>query len=148
VGEIWYRLAFAVLIILGVGTGVRAFDCSHKYCRLLRNCAEAHYKLTVCHQLKRDGDGDGIPCETLCGKTLPEYHKRLREQGGDPDASPDTRAPPQEPSPQRDFVCAGKHRCGEMHSCDEARFYLNSCGVTSLDRDHDGIPCESMCGGR
>ncbi|MBF0350955.1 MAG: excalibur calcium-binding domain-containing protein [SAR324 cluster bacterium] len=32
-----------------------------------------------------------------------------------------------------------------MTSCDEAKFYLNSCGVSSLDSDKDGTPCESLC---
>lgn len=41
--------------------------------------------------------------------------------------------------------CAGKTKCKEMSSCAEARFYLNECGVSRLDRDHDGIPCESLC---
>lgn len=41
--------------------------------------------------------------------------------------------------------CAGKHLCGQMTSCKEAYFYLNSCGVSSLDRDKDGVPCETIC---
>jgi len=44
------------------------------------------------------------------------------------------------------FTCAGKTKCGEMDSCEEARFYLTKCGVSRLDRDRDGIPCESICG--
>jgi hypothetical protein len=35
--------------------------------------------------------------------------------------------------------------CGEMASCEEAMFYLQKCGVKSLDRDGDGIPCASLC---
>lgn len=41
------------------------------------------------------------------------------------------------------FVCSGKTTCGQMTSCAEAKFYLNSCGLKSLDRDNDGIPCET-----
>jgi endonuclease YncB( thermonuclease family) len=41
--------------------------------------------------------------------------------------------------------CGGKSTCGQMSSCSEARHYLNDCGLTKLDRDHDGIPCESLC---
>lgn len=41
--------------------------------------------------------------------------------------------------------CGNKRRCKEMASCEEARFYLTECGVSSLDRDKDGIPCESLC---
>ena len=44
------------------------------------------------------------------------------------------------------FACAGKTKCGEMDSCEEARFYLKKCGVSRLDRDRDGIPCETLCG--
>ena len=44
--------------------------------------------------------------------------------------------------------CGSKRRCGEMDSCAEARHYLTKCGVRSLDRDGDGVPCESLCGGR
>ncbi|WP_459990177.1 thermonuclease family protein [Methylosoma difficile] len=43
------------------------------------------------------------------------------------------------------FECSGKSRCGDMGSCAEARFYLSECGMSRLDRDHDGIPCESIC---
>lgn len=41
--------------------------------------------------------------------------------------------------------CGGKSACGQMSSCSEARHYLNDCGLSKLDRDHDGIPCESLC---
>ena len=43
------------------------------------------------------------------------------------------------------FTCGGKRFCKQMISCEEAMFYLNSCGVYRLDRDNDGIPCESIC---
>lgn len=45
------------------------------------------------------------------------------------------------------FSCGGKNICRDMDSCDEAYFYLEQCGMRKLDRDHDGIPCESICGG-
>ncbi|AKO45701.1 excalibur calcium-binding domain-containing protein [[Haemophilus] ducreyi] len=45
------------------------------------------------------------------------------------------------------FTCS-KRTCGQMDSCEEARFHLTQCGVKSLDRDNDGIPCESICGGK
>ena len=41
--------------------------------------------------------------------------------------------------------CAGKRYCNEMASCEEARFYLTQCGLTRLDSDGDGVPCESLC---
>lgn len=41
--------------------------------------------------------------------------------------------------------CGSKRYCSEMINCSEAKHYLNVCGVTRLDRDNDGIPCESLC---
>lgn len=47
------------------------------------------------------------------------------------------------------YRCEGKTTCKQMRSCEEARFYLTQCGVRRLDRDKDGVPCESLCkGGR
>ena len=43
------------------------------------------------------------------------------------------------------FSCGSKRTCKEMRSCAEARYYLNQCGLRRLDRDSDGIPCESIC---
>lgn len=43
------------------------------------------------------------------------------------------------------FTCAGKRFCKQMTSCEEAKFYLRTCGIYRLDRDGDGIPCESIC---
>lgn len=45
----------------------------------------------------------------------------------------------------KDFTCEGKTKCGEMTSCEEARFYFENCGLTRLDGDKDGVPCESIC---
>jgi len=56
-----------------------------------------------------------------------------------------TPIPTQTQQPSQGFTCIGKTTCGEMTSCEEAYFYLNICGVSGLDRDKDGIPCESIC---
>ena len=41
--------------------------------------------------------------------------------------------------------CGAKSLCSDMTSCAEARFYLTTCGLAGLDRDHDGTPCETLC---
>lgn len=41
--------------------------------------------------------------------------------------------------------CGSKTKCGQMISCEEAKYYLNSCGVSRLDGDKDGVPCEALC---
>jgi deoxyribonuclease-1 len=43
------------------------------------------------------------------------------------------------------WTCGAKSTCGQMASCDEATFHLTECGVKSLDRDGDGVPCASLC---
>lgn len=49
-------------------------------------------------------------------------------------------------SPQVNSSCGSKRYCKEMTSCEEAKFYLNQCGLSRLDGDGDGIPCEKICG--
>jgi endonuclease YncB( thermonuclease family) len=47
--------------------------------------------------------------------------------------------------PATNGQCGQKRYCKEMTSCEEATFFLTQCGISSLDRDKDGVPCESLC---
>ncbi|MCG3860676.1 excalibur calcium-binding domain-containing protein, partial [Psychrobacter sp. Ps5] len=41
--------------------------------------------------------------------------------------------------------CSGMYKtCGQMANCAEAQRAL-ACGNGRLDRDNDGVPCESIC---
>lgn len=40
-------------------------DCS-KACGDMASCEEAYFQLQQCGCSRRDGDGDGVPCESLC----------------------------------------------------------------------------------
>jgi endonuclease YncB( thermonuclease family) len=55
---------------------------------------------------------------------------------------------PAAPKVMYDAACDKKRLCSQMSSCDEARFYLTHCGVHTLDRNKDGVPCESLCSGK
>jgi endonuclease YncB( thermonuclease family) len=45
------------------------FACGGKtYCREMRSCTEARFHLAQCGLARLDGDGDGVPCETLCSR--------------------------------------------------------------------------------
>ncbi|MFH1533336.1 MAG: thermonuclease family protein [Nitrospirota bacterium] len=57
-------------------------------------------------------------------------------------------APTPEPEPMPEtssYSCSVSKNCGDMTSCDEAYYYLHTCGKGGLDRDKDGVPCESLC---
>jgi len=46
-----------------------------------------------------------------------------------------------------DYSCGSKQHCSQMHSCDEAHYYLTVCGVKALNPKGDGIPCDKLCAG-
>lgn len=42
------------------------------------------------------------------------------------------------------FACENLKTCSQMHSCQEARHYLQTCPKAPMDGDADGIPCEDQ----
>ena len=48
--------------------GADKFDCSKKYCKEIKSCKEAYHYLKTCGRGDFDRDGDGVPCENVCGK--------------------------------------------------------------------------------
>jgi hypothetical protein len=45
------------------------FTCGLKrYCGEMTSCAEAYFYLNQCGLRRLDGDGDGVPCERICGR--------------------------------------------------------------------------------
>jgi hypothetical protein len=42
--------------------------------------------------------------------------------------------------------CNREPKCTQIRSCQEADFYFRQCGHLKRDGDHDGIPCEDLCG--
>lgn len=53
-------------------------------------------------------------------------------------------SPADEQPPAETKECT-KTKCSEMASCNEAEWHLKNCGLSRLDRDKDGIPCEALC---
>lgn len=46
----------------------------------------------------------------------------------------------------RNYSCSPRKTCKAIGSCEEAHWYLANCSWGGkLDRDGDGIPCESIC---
>ena len=47
---------------------------------------------------------------------------------------------------QGSYSCSPRRTCSQIESCQEARWYLENCSWGGrLDRDSDGVPCESIC---
>jgi endonuclease YncB( thermonuclease family) len=69
-------------------------------------------------------------------RDAPWIWRSERRKGAAPDRAPNVAK-----------GCGVKRTCGEMRSCEEANYYLRECGLTRLDGDRDGIPCEALCGG-
>lgn len=182
-------LALVGMLACGAEAGIArgqpasAFDCAETLCPDIATCAEAAHKLLVCGHSDRDRDGDGIPCETLCGgdletyrarvaATMPALAARIGAAGTALDALGPPRAAVADGAPgtaaeagatgspgtalrggvalfaapaDGAFACGGKRTCGQMTSCAEARFHLETCGVKSLDGDRDGRPCNALC---
>lgn len=42
------------------------------------------------------------------------------------------------------FRCDGRTMCSQMTSCAEATFFLRNCPNTTMDGNHDGVPCEQQ----
>lgn len=64
---------------------------------------------------------------------------------GQKDVQEQVKAVKAQQATQADVACGSKRYCKQMASCAEAKFYLQQCGLSRLDRDGDGIPCESIC---
>lgn len=68
--------------------------------------------------------------------------------GGQPGASP---GPEREPwhrlfEVAQSYSCSPRLTCGRIGSCQQANWLLENCAWGGkLDRDGDGVPCESLC---
>lgn len=79
-GRGWRDVVLAALFLLVAASVSVAqdFSCTpRKTCKQMRSCREAVYRLRQCGDRERDGDNDGIPCESICGKTHAEMNRRL-----------------------------------------------------------------------
>jgi hypothetical protein len=55
-----------------------------------------------------------------------------------------TAEPAQATSEAARFSCDGRTRCTQMTSCEEATYFIQHCPNTTMDGDHDGVPCEQQ----
>ena len=111
------------------------FEIGEQFAGMVVDSSEPALLALLNKQTERFNAADSRPWELAAGDPvkLPAL----------PDGISPAQAAPVAPG---DFSCSGKRCCGEMASCAEAQFYLQSCGVRSLDRDRDGLACNSLCG--
>lgn len=76
---------------------------------------------------------------------VPPWDWRRKEKSNDAAPNSSSTSSMKSAPTQSGLECGTKRTCSQMTSCSEARFYLEQCRVSSLDRDKDGIPCESIC---
>ena len=72
------------------------------------------------------------------------------------DSSPPAQLPAEEPATQapysppiettssHTYTCDGRTYCSQMHSCEEATFFLRNCPGVKMDGNNDGVPCETQ----
>lgn len=104
--------------------------CGNKRsCGEMFDCEEAKFYFNNCGVSELDANGDRLPCNILCD--------------GNGGTKPQSTQSTVNTTPNSD--CGYKQTCSDMSNCQEAEFYLNSCGLSTLDGDGDGIPCETLC---
>lgn len=144
----FFSAAGLLLLLSGAASGQEI--CGTKsLCKEMATCAEARYFLNECGVSRLDADSDGIPCESVCGKSAATMSARVKAQ---PFLAPSAEgtalglassAVPDEPA--EEFKCGSKRTCRQMNSCAEATFHLKTCGLTSLDGNRDGTACNGLC---
>lgn len=55
----------------------QSYSCG-KTCGKVRSCEEAVYQWCVCGYSRADGDGDGVPCEKVCGQSSNASLRRVK----------------------------------------------------------------------
>lgn len=135
------------------------FVCgSKRSCREMESCEEAIFNFQRCGLKSLAGNREGIPCVgSVCRQGTPGWEARLKlesqrdqpwtSQGLTPALAGTATlvAPAAAARADSEFDCVGKKYCKQMTSCKEARYRLTVCKDQSLDRDGDGVPCESIC---
>lgn len=79
---------------------------------------------------------------------IPPWEWRKNNKNNKKNFSEDTISSKTKPITNKsneNLECGSKTKCGQMLNCSEAMFYLKTCGLSRLDRDKDGVPCESIC---
>lgn len=77
-----HKRLFLLIVSLSISIVANAteYDCDKKYCKEMVSCDEAFYQLKICGFKGLDRDGDGVPCENVCGKGGKKQSKTSKQQ--------------------------------------------------------------------
>ncbi|WP_448121795.1 cold shock domain-containing protein [Xanthomonas arboricola] len=75
-------------------------------------------------------------------RTLPDRAALQSSPAITPAAAAGTTSATTAPTPH--YSCGGRKHCSQMTSCDDATWVLRNCPDTTMDGDHDGVPCEQQ----
>lgn len=113
---------------------------------LVNNAPETEYKVLSITQIEQMSGIRLFPKMSTAAKQTPMPLPAPIMHGNNVHTIFAAATKPHNETATRDgFQCEGKRTCKEMASCEEAKFYLNQCGVSRLDGDGDGVPCEKLC---
>lgn len=134
-----------VLMTIGYADMAIGQSCTKRpYCKHIKSCHEALYYLEVCGYGGLDRDDDGIPCEAICGQKMTAGLRAMKAKVSAKTKGTSALGLISQPQ-TNNFSCAGKKKCSDLKSCDEAKFQLKNCGQKHLDGDRDGTPCNRLC---
>lgn len=83
-------------------------------------------------------------CAAPVGEMMEIAQTHTKTKGARQNSSTPRSAIPSNPSGNTPNVdCSRKPYCKTIATCEEAYAFLQQCGLKRLDRDSDGLPCES-----
>jgi len=80
--------------------------------------------------------------ETPINDESVEYHSRYEKQISRHKSDKNINKVNLERNLLPSFRCDGREHCSQMHSYEEAKYFITHCPNTKMDGDNDGIPCE------
>lgn len=77
--------------------------------------------------------------------TPPWDYRHGKKSGMEPVSSGFRNYAPNSTKATNESFSCSKRYCKQMTSCAEAMYHLQHCGMSRLDADGDGVPCEALC---